>query len=102
MHNIHLNKKATYYKTIKVANPDTTYPNCIYMLKINNTFYWGELVKKDSNSNIKTNTKVGDQWFQAIPSNIPNTIELYPCESMSKYEHPYEELAYEISKNLVK
>ena len=94
---VKFNKNITYYKTTQVANPDTTYPNKIYIIKYSNSIYWGELVKKDSNP------KVIDQWFDLIPSNIPNTFDLYPIHiQISKYEHPYEELAYELSKNLVK
>ena len=91
--NIQLDKNITYYKTTQVANPDTTYPNKIYVYKQSNKLYWGELVKRDSSP------KVIDQWFVLLP----NTFDLYPVhEQISKYEHPYEELAYEISKSLVK
>jgi len=95
--NAELYNNITYYKTIQVANPDTTYPGKIYMLKLNlNTLYWGELVKRNSS------TKVIDQWFEAIPSIERNTFNLYANNNqISKYEHPYEELAYEISKSLV-
>lgn len=93
---VYLNKKITYYKTTKVSNPDTTYPNKIFMLKINDHVYWGELIKKDSEPTVY------DQWFQIKQSNLPNTFDLYPWMSICKYEHPYEELAYVLSKNLVK
>ena len=79
-----LNKDYVYDNNNIVYNPDTLYKNNQYGYIYNNEIYVGYL-----NKNIKP------EWINIYTNKISNE-QLLP-----KYEHPYEELAYHISKDLV-
>jgi hypothetical protein len=87
-------KKASYYKIARVYNPDTFYINKLFVIKQNNKIYYGELVKKNNSD------KVVSLWYELYNKN--DHYELYPTNNISKYEHPYEELAYKLSNEYVK
>ena len=91
-----LHKNCSYYNINIIYNPDTLYKNKIYILKHNNKYYYGELVKKNNSKNIYP------LWYKIINSN--NILELYPTNEKIKgfEEHPYEDLAYKLSKILMK
>ena len=77
-----------------IYNPDTYYVNNIFAYPVSDINYYGEML-------LDSNKKIKDIWFQMVNSN--NKINLYPISySVSKYEHPYEELAYSISNELIK
>jgi hypothetical protein len=77
-----------------IYNPDTYYVNNIFAYPVSDINYYGKML-------LDSNKKIKDIWFQMVNSN--NKINLYPISySISKYEHPYEELAYSISNELIK
>lgn len=77
-----------------IYNPDTYYVNNIFAYRKFDINYYGEML-------LDSNKKIKDIWFQMVDSN--NKINLYPISySVSKYEHPYEELAYSMSNELIK
>ena len=88
-------KKHSNWKKIKtqylhnpentIYNPDTLYPNNLYYYQYNNTLYFGYL-----------NKQIKPEWIDIKTDEIKNNIEL------PKYEHPYEELAYNISNDIIK
>jgi hypothetical protein len=49
---------------------------------------------------INSNFNIKNIWYEAINLNKKNY--LYPVSySVNKYEHPYEELAYDLSNKLI-
>ena len=68
-----------------IYNPDTLYPNNLYCYLYNNELYFGYL-----------NKKLKKEWINIETGEIKNNV------SFSKYEHPYEELAYNISNDIIK
>jgi hypothetical protein len=79
-----LEKDYVYNNNNIVYNPDTLYNNNQYGFIHNNEIYVGYL-----NKNIKP------EWINITNNTISND------EKLPKYEHPYEELAYNISKDIV-
>jgi hypothetical protein len=76
-----------------IYNPDTYYVNNIFAYSLSDINYYGEML-------LTSNKQIKDIWFQMVDSN--NKINLYPISySIFKYEHPYEELAYRISNELI-
>ena len=77
-----------------IYNPDTYYVKNIFAYSVSDVNYYGEML-------LNSNKEIKDIWFQMVNSN--NIINLYPISySIQKYEHPYEELAYDISDLLIK
>jgi hypothetical protein len=81
-------------KNKKILNPDTYYPyNFLLGVNKNSCFYSGSMYVDLSN-------KVKILWCKVLHNKNNNL--LYPIDySINKYEHPYEELAYEFSKKLI-
>jgi len=76
-----------------IYNPDTYYIANIFIYFINNKKYYGQMILNSKN-------EIKNIWCEIIYSN--NKLNLYPISySISKYEHPYEELAYELSNKLI-
>lgn len=76
-----------------IFNPDTNYVEKNFYYKLNDKKYFGYMF-------INSHKKINSCWYQLINSN--NKYILYPVNNfIVKWEHPYEELAYEISKKLV-
>jgi hypothetical protein len=77
-----------------IYNPDTFYVKNTFAYPVSGINYYGEML-------LKSNKSIKDIWFQMVDSD--NKINLYPISySIQKYEHPYEELAYLISNELIK
>ena len=79
-----LDKNYIYDNDNIVYNPDTLYKNNQYGFIHNNEIYIGYL-----NKNIKP------EWKNINNNKISND------KNLPKYEHPYEELAYNISKDII-
>jgi hypothetical protein len=79
-----LEKKYLFNNENITYNPDTLYPNKQYYYFLNNNFYIGYL-----NNSIKL------EWVDT------DSGKLYNSDKLPKYEHPYEEYAYRISKDIV-
>ena len=76
-----------------IYNPDTYYVTNTFAYSVSGINYYGEML-------LNSNKAIKDIWFQMVDSN--NKINLYPISySIFKYEHPYEELAYSISNELI-
>ena len=80
-----INTEYVHNKDNVIYNPDTLYPNNIYCYKYNNELYFGYL-----------NKKLKKEWINIKTGKIYNNI------NFSKYEHPYEDLAYNISNDIIK
>ena len=65
-------------------NPDTLYINNQYLYTIDNVLYFGYL-----------NTELKPEWINM------HTKEIITNSLLPEYEHPFEELAYKISKDLI-
>jgi hypothetical protein len=77
-----------------IYNPDTYYVEKTFAYPVSGINYYGQMLLNSKKS-------IKDIWFQMVDSN--NIINLYPIShSIQKYEHPYEELAYSISNELIK
>jgi len=92
------NEKNIYNSTLInnnkiIYNPDTYYVNNNFAYFIDNKYYRGEMF-------LNSNGEIKNIWYEIINSN--NKSYLYPISySVVKYEHPYEELAYDLSNKLV-
>lgn len=78
-----------------IYNPDTYYVKNVfaYLEPKSNIFYYGQML-------LNSNKKIRNIWYQMVSSN--DKINLYPIyNSITKYEHPYEELAYTMSDELI-
>lgn len=77
----------------KIYNPDTKYINdSLFFYNFNDKTYYGEMFEK--------NKKINILWYEVY--NKDEKYFLYPTnEKINIYEHPYEELAYIMSENLV-
>lgn len=76
-----------------IYNPDTFYVNNYFVYNKNNICYYG-LMSLDSKNEIK------NIWFEAVE--LEDKINLYPSnETINKYEHPFEELAYTMAFDLI-
>lgn len=80
-----------YDKNIVIYNPDTFY-DFLYVYKINNKIFLGLLILKN-NYNIKT------KWFEY---DLNLKILIPQDKNIFNEEHPYEQLAYSLSKEMIK
>lgn len=77
-----------------IHNPDTYYVNNNFAYSIDKKYYYGQML-------LNSSKEIKNIWYEMIDSN--NKKYLYPIShSILKYEHPYEELAYNLSENLIK
>lgn len=85
--------KITLIRNNKIIyNPDTYYNNN-FLYFLNNKYYYAEMLLNSKN-------EITNIWFEAIINN--NKIYLHPTNlSITKYEHPFEELAYNLSNKLI-
>ena len=76
------------FNIIKIINPDTYYPNFIYIFKQNNNYYYSLLILK--------NNIIITKWFK-----INNNFSLEMLDyNLNKSEHPYEVYAYYLSEEV--
>ena len=71
-----------------ILNPDTYYLKNSFLYKNNNKLYYGRF---------EFNKKLQVCWYEFI-----NNKYLKVNKNISKYEHPYEEMAYTLTENLEK
>jgi len=77
-----------------IYNPDTYYVKNKFAYSPDDKKYYGTML-------LDSNKKIKDIWYQLVESG--NKINAYPISySITKYEHPYEELAYNMADNLAK
>lgn len=75
-----------------IYNPDTFYVNNKFVYKDNNNYYYGQML-------YTSKKEIKNIWY--CVKEHDNILNLYPdSEFKKKYEHPYEELAYNISNQL--
>ena len=92
------NKNIVYNSTLIknnkiIYNPDTYYVQNIFCYSIDNKCYYGQMF-------LNSSKEIKNIWYEMIDYN--NKIYLYPIpHSIIKYEHPYEELAYILSNDLI-
>ena len=91
-----INFNCSFFNNKNIVNPDTYYLNNIFLYKKDNNLYYGTMI-------LNKNNDINNFWFSTSNENTENTeIDLYPTNlKISKYEHPYEELAYIMAQQLV-
>jgi hypothetical protein len=76
-----------------IYNPDTHYVKNIFAYPSNDKYYHGQML-------LNSKREIKNIWYVMVDSD--NEFYLYPIShSVTKYEHPYEELAYNLSNDLI-